>query len=612
MQSRLPFLLEKANALPLTPGVYIMHDRSGKVIYVGKSRHLKSRVSQYFQSSRKNVKTQKMVDAVYDFDYILCSTEIEALSLENTLIKQYNPRYNIRLKDAKSYPYIKLTAEEYPRLTVTRKRTADKSKYFGPYSGVATAYGAVNTVNKALGLPTCKRVFPRDFGKERPCIYYQMKRCCGLCLGNITAEEYGTLVRSAVDILRGNTSRVRRELEAEMYRYSDAEQYEAAARCRDTLNALGALSERQHVVGAPGTEADVVGIYSDELCSAVAFLYVRDGALTDENVFTFGADELTDPSDVASLICRHYRLREYIPSEICLSFELDGDDAELVTEYLSSLAGRKVALRTPQRGDLRALCRVADGNAAEKAKQHLESLRKDEKSLARLAELLSLEVYPERIEAYDISNLGSEHLTAGMIVCENGKFAKRDYRTFRIKTVDGTDDYASMREAIRRRFTHVNGENGTLPDPPDLILLDGGKGHVSVVRELLDSLGIYIPVFGMVKDDHHKTRALTTDVGEINIAREQAVFTLIYRIQEEVHRFTVSRMDNAKRKTLRHSSLETVPGIGPAKARALLSHFGTLTAVRAADTDSLRSVKGISLADAERIYAHFHGKDDEK
>ncbi len=606
MSSRLPYLLEKANSLPFTPGVYIMRDRSGKIIYVGKSRKLKARVSQYFQNSRKNIKTQKMVDSVYDFDYILCSTEIEALSLENTLIKQHTPRYNIKLKDAKSYPYIKITAGEFPRLSVTRTRSADKAKYFGPYSGTATAYGALNTIEKILGLPTCKRSFPRDFGKERPCIYYQMGRCCGLCTGNVSKKEYASLIRAAAEILRGNTAQVRRELEAEMYRHADAERYEAAARCRDTVNALNALSERQHVVGAPGTEADIVGFYSDDLCSAVSFLYVRDGALSDSQAFAFGSDEITEHADLASLICRHYRSREYIPGEVCLSFPLEDAELSLVCEYLTGLAGRKVNVHIPQRGDMKALCSVADGNAAEKAKQHLESFKKDEKSLLRLSELLRLEVYPERIEAYDISNIGSEYLTAGMIVCVNGKFSKKDYRTFRIKSVDGTDDYASMREALTRRFTHRDGENGSFPDKPDLVLLDGGKGHVSVIRGLFSEMGIDIPVFGMVKDEHHKTRALTTDTDEINIAREQAVFTFIYRIQEEVHRFTVSRMENAKRKTLKHSSLEAIKGIGQTKAKALLTHFGGLAGVKAAEISELSSVKGISAADAAEIYRHFH------
>ncbi len=612
--SRTLALLEKANSLPFSPGVYIMHDRSGRVIYVGKSRKLKARVSQYFQNSEKSIKTAKMVASVYDFDYILCETEIEALTLENTLIKQYSPRYNIRLKDAKSYPYIKVTAEEYPRLIVTRKRDNDKALYFGPYSGTSIAYSVVGTLEKALGLPNCKRRFPRDIGKERPCIYLQMGRCCGVCADRISKEEYGALIRTASDILRGNTAAARRSLEADMYAYSDAERYEAAARCRDTINALVALSEKQHVVSSPGSESDVWGLYTDEVCSVISALYIRDGAMTDRAEHTFGADELTESSDLVSFLCRSYQIREYIPKNIFISFDLPDDELELITEYLSSLAERKISVHTPRRGDMRALCSLAVENAAERAKQLRETVHKDDSTLIALAKLLGLETLPERIEAYDISNFGNELLTAGMIVCENGKFKRGDYRLFRIKSVDGTDDYASMREALARRLAHLNDEGGSFSELPDLILLDGGRGHVATVKALLNELNIDIPVFGMVKDEHHKTRALTTEDSEINIAKEQQIFILIYKIQEEVHRFTVASMENAKSKTLKKSSLEVIDGIGPAKAKRLLSAFGGKRGVASADREKLASVKGITKSDAERVYLHFHptGKEASK
>ncbi len=605
-------LLEKANSLPFSPGVYIMRDRSGRVIYVGKSRKLKARVSQYFQNSEKNIKTAKMVASVYDFDYILCETEIEALTLENTLIKQYSPRYNIRLKDAKSYPYIKVTAEEYPRLVVTRKRDNDKAIYFGPYSGTATAYSVVGTLEKTLGLPTCKRHFPRDIGKERPCIYLQMGRCCGVCAEKISKDEYIGLIRTACDILRGNTAAARRSLEADMYAYSDAERYESAARCRDTINALVALSDKQHVVSTPGSEADVWGLYGDEVCSVISALYIRDGAMTDRTAYTFGADELTEASDLVSFLCRSYQVREYIPKNISISFDLPDDELELITEYLSERAGRKISVHTPRRGDMRALCALAVGNAAERAKQLRETVHKDDSTLIALAKLLGLETLPDRIEAYDISNLGTELLTAGMIVCENGKFKKSDYRLFKIKSVEGTDDYASMRETLARRLAHLEDDSGSFSELPDLILLDGGRGHVATVKALFDELGIDIPVFGMVKDEHHKTRALTTEDAEINIAREQQIFIFIYKIQEEVHRFTVTSMENAKSKTIKKSSLEAIEGIGPAKAKRLLAAFGGKRGVSLADREKLAAVKGITKADAERVYLYFHpdGKDE--
>jgi len=602
-------LLDKANSLPMTPGVYIMKDRSGKVIYVGKSRKLKSRVSQYFQNSEKSIKTAKMASSVFDFEYILCETEIEALTLENTLIKQYSPRYNIRLKDAKSYPYIKVTSEEFPRLVVTRQRSADKAFYFGPYSGTSTAYSVIGTLEKTLGLPTCKRQFPRDIGKERPCIYLQMGRCCGVCAERINKEEYNKLIHTACDILRGNTASARRALEADMYAFAEEERFEAAARCRDTIAALNALSQKQNVVSAPGTEVDVIGLYTDDMSSSVTVLYVRDGALTDRSEFNFGADEIAESSDIVSFICRHFRVREYIPKTVCLSFELQEEEIELLSEYLSEISGRKITVYTPQRGKFKALCDIANDNAAELAKRFRESTQKDDKTLVALANLLKLETLPERIEAYDISNLGQEHLTAGMIVCENGKFKRGDYRVFKIKTVDGTDDYASMRETLERRFEHLEDSEGSFSNLPDLILLDGGRGHVATVKEMLYQKGIDVPVFGMVKDEHHKTRALTTEDAEINIAKEQQIFILIYKIQEEVHRFTVSRMENAKRKTIKRSSLEAIEGIGPAKAKILLGAFGGVRGVKAATETEIAAIKGISAADAARVYNYFNDKE---
>ena len=601
-------LLKKANALPLCPGVYIMKDRSGKVIYVGKSKRLKMRVSQYFQNSEKNVKTAKMVSSVFDFEYILCATEMEALTLENTLIKQYTPRYNINLKDSKSYPYIKITAGEYPKIVVTRSRKNDKGQYFGPYSGMGVALAVTGALNRIFGLPDCKRSFPKDIGKDRPCIYYQMKRCCGVCTGKVSPEEYGKLVKFAGEVLRGNTAKVRRTLEADMLENSENERYEAAARCRDAINALTALGEKQHVVGAPDLDEDVIGFYSDELCSVITALYIRNGALTDREEFCFGADEIAEKSDIAAFICRHYQTREYIPKSVCLSFDA-GDEKELIKAFLDAKSGRKTEVVTPIRGERKKLCDMADENAREAGKRFCAEAAKTDATLVKLAEMLSLETIPERIEAYDISNFGAEHLTAGMIVYEGGKFKKKDYRLFKIRSVSGTDDYLSMSEAIERRFSHLGDGGGSFAAYPDLILLDGGKGHVSTVKAKLAEMGIDVPVFGMVKDDYHKTRALTTESEEINIAREQRVFVTIYRIQEEVHRFTVSKMEGAKRSTLKHSTLEKINGIGAAKAKVLLAAFGGLNAIKTATESEIAAVKGISKTDAKEIYNYFHNKE---
>lgn len=600
-------LLEKANTLPLCPGVYLMRDRGGKVIYVGKSRKLKNRVSQYFQNAEKNIKTARMVSQVREFDYYICDTEIEALSLENTLIKQYTPKYNIRLKDAKSYPYIKLTAEEYPRLLFTRRRDSDRAKYFGPYSGSSTAYALIELLRRTLRLPACSRVFPRDIGRERPCIYYQMNRCCGVCTGDVSAEEYGRLMRYAADILNGKSRAVRELLEKEMFAFAEAERYEAAARCRDTIAALDTIGEKQKVVASPDAEQDVVALCSDDFCSCVSVFYVRSGMLQDKAEFLFGADSILEIEDMTTFLCEHYQAREYIPPQILLSFEMEDADREMLADYLTKIAGHRVTVRTPERGTLRTLCEMVEKNAAEQAKLYRINTAKSEGTLGRLAELLRLETYPTRIEAYDISNLGKEHLTAGMIVCNDGKFSKADYRVFRIRTVEGsTDDYASMREALERRLEHLADGEGSFAAMPDLILLDGGRGHVSVVRELLEKKEIDLPVFGMVKDDYHKTRALCTDTEEISIAKEHEVYSLIYRIQEEVHRFTVSRMENAKRKTLKTSTLTRIPGIGDAKAKKLLSAFGGMRALRVADINAIAAVSGISRRDAEAVWTDLH------
>ena len=599
-------LLEKANTLPLRPGVYIMKNASGSVIYVGKSRKLKNRVSQYFQNSEKNIKTANMVRQVKDFDYYVCDTEIEALSLENTLIKQYSPKYNIRLKAAKSYPYIKITDGAYPKLVMTRKRQSDGGKYFGPYSGTSTVYSVINTLSAVLGLPTCSRHFPKDIGKERPCLYYQMKKCCGVCTGKVTEDEYREKIKFASDVLRGNTASVKRELNEKMLDAAENERFEAAAKYRDTLAALDRLGQRQKVVAAPGTEHDIIALYNDDICSCISIFYIRDGAVSDKSEYVFGKDRIIDESNIASFICELYRVREYIPKSILLSFGIEDEESQLISEYLGSLAGHRVTVRTPERGDMKTLCDMVRDNAAEKAKSYRNEAEKDEKVLLRLAEILGLEVYPERIEAYDISNLSHEHITAGMIVSEGGKFKRSDYRSFKIKTVtEGTDDYQSMREALSRRFAHLDDEEGSFSVLPDLILLDGGRGHVSVVKELLTELGIDVPVFGMVKDDFHKTRALCTECEEISIAKENALFVFIYKLQEEVHRFTVSKMSRAKNKTLTKSTLTKIKGIGDAKAKALLKAFGGYSGVKNASLDELVSVKGISRADAENIIDYF-------
>ena len=600
-------LLEKANMLPLCSGVYIMKDKSGKVIYVGKSRKLKNRVSQYFQNSKKNYKTSRMVSCAEDFDYIICNTEIEALTLENTLIKQYSPKYNIKLKDAKAYPYIKVTDGEYPQIVFTRTRVSDKGKYFGPFSGTSTVYSVLDILHKSLGIPTCKKQFPRDIGKERPCLYYQIGQCCGLCTGNVSAEEYNALIKCAVDILRGNTAEAKDKLNEQMLEFAEAERFEAAAKCRDTIEALDRLHQKQHVVASPETEMDVFGFWQDDYASCISCLYVRGGAVVDKNDYVFGVDTEVDTDSLCAFLVEHYNRRDIIPKEIIVSFDLDESDKHTLEEYFSKRANRKITIRRPERGNTKKLCDTVVANAEQKVSLSRMEAQKDETVLINLARILGLESVPERIEAYDISNIGSENITAGMVVYVNGKPSKQDYRTFNIKTVEGTDDYASMREAISRRLTRLSADtNGSFAEYPDLMLIDGGQGHVATVREVMRKFDIDIPVFGMVKDDFHKTRALCTDTSEINIAKEKSIFTLIYKIQEEVHRYTVGRTSNAKRSTLKKSSLEKINGIGAVKAKKLLMHFGTLTALKSATVDDISRVSGISDADARNVYQYFN------
>lgn len=669
MQSRetLEYLRRKAALLPKSPGVYIMENACGKVIYVGKSRALKNRVSQYFHGSH-DLKTTKMASNVNDFRYITCDTEMEALVMENNLIKQYNPKYNILLKDSKSYPYIRITDGEYPRVILSRRRD-EKGMFFGPYSGAGVVYSVISTLERVLGLPSCKRKFPEDIGKGRPCVYRQIGRCCGVCAGDVSAAEYAELIGCAVQFLKGNTDAVEKSLYDRMLRASDEERYEEAARCRDALTSLKKLGQTQKTQLPRDTDCDVVAVASHEGCDCAAVIYIRGGKICDSEYFTFGADEITGadnaqsmadstgsmtgetvgeksmadgtggedktasagivPNGAADVYCAEpddggdeesveetpmsafivglYRGREYIPPEILLSFDMPEGEKNLIGAYLGERAGHKVTLRTPKRGEARSLCLMAQRDAV----RHSETRRKrdedDERVLVRLASLLSLEVVPQRIEAYDISNLGSEHITAGMIVADGGKLRKSDYRVFRIKGQDAPDDYSAMRQTLMRRIAHIgDGEDTSLSAEPDLILLDGGAGHVGVARELFRDADCHIPVFGMVKDEHHKTRTLVSDTNEVSIAREAEVFRFIYKLQEEVHRFTVSRMSAAKRKTLKTSSLEKISGIGPAKAKKLMSHFKTLSALKEASEEEISAVSGISCADAEAVFAFFN------
>lgn len=607
-------LRSKAAALPHSPGVYIMRGADGNVIYVGKSRSLRDRVSQYFHGSH-DIKTQRMADSVYDFEFIVCSTEMEALTLENRLIKHHTPKYNMKLKDAKSYPYIRLNVKsDYPKISMTRTRLADGALYFGPYSSTQTVYSVIASLEKTLGIPSCKKKFPADIGKSRPCVNYQIGRCVGLCTGNISKEEYKEIIATAADILRGGTSGAIKALTEEMYRFSESMEFEKAARCRDTVSALKKLGEKQTAVSSPDVECDVFGFCPANNTrsghDSISVFYIRSGYVSDRDHFLFDDSAIVDGEDespVMSFITRLYTSREYIPREILLSFELSDSDSELLSDFLSEKAGRKVHVKTPKRGASKSICDLATEDARLHAENKVSKHKATEKMLSRLAEMLSLEVFPERIEAFDISNLGSEHITAGMVAAVDGKLVKSEYRSYSIRSITAPDDYSAMKEAVLRRMAHA-GEtlaDGSRAPSPDLLLIDGGIGHVNVVEEALAEGNYYVPVFGMVKDDRHKTRTLVSSSGEIDISKQTDIFRFIYSIQEEVHRYTVGRMTNAKRKTLKRSTLENIDGIGPAKAKKLLRHFGSMTAVKNATADKLKTVGGITEKDANNIIAYY-------
>ena len=605
----LPALREKAATLPLSPGVYLMRDRDGVVVYVGKSRKLKNRVTSYFVGSGHSVKTARMVSRVADFDYILCDGEMEALTLENVLIKKYSPKYNVKLKDAKSYPYIKIGRGEYPTLTVTRQREDDKGRYFGPYQSSATAHEALDAVKRVFSLPTCRRKFPEEIGRERPCIYDQMGRCVAPCRNGVSAEEYRALVKCAGWVLEGNVAETERELTAAMTSAAEREEYEIAAKYRDRIAALHRLSDRQKVVSDASVSRDVFALFENDLCGVFAVLNVRAGKLLNKNEYLFSAGEIAEGNDVTGLLLRYYSEIGDYPREVLTDFPLDLEDCAVLSELFSREAGRSVSVRTPKRGELRDLCEMAQANARQRADRYRAETAREEGTLVSLASLLGLEVLPERIEAYDISNLGAEHITASMAVFVNGKPKRSDYRTFKIRTTDGIDDYGAMREALTRRLAHIGDGSPSLGDAPDLILVDGGVGHVHAGKTALDETGHpEIPLFGMIKDDFHKTRAMTDGESEISFAKKQEVYVLIYKIQEEAHRIAVSSVMRAKSRTLTRSSLEKIPGIGPAKAKRLLAAFGSLRALSDADEKTLAAVRGISARDAKTVAAYFAEK----
>lgn len=605
---QLEILREKARKLPLDPGVYIMRDKARAIIYVGKAKALRNRVSSYFRSVEKHLpKVYRMVEHVDDFEFIITASEFEALVLECSLIKQHKPKYNILLKDDKGYHYIRLSREPYPRITAAMQHLEDNAQYIGPYTSSFVVRQTVEEVVKAFMLPTCNRKFPEDFRKGRPCLNYHIKQCMGICTGRISREDYRETIQQALAFISGNSEDTLRLLQARMEQAAERMEFERAAQYRDKIRAISRLSDHQKVVFAKVANQDVIAVARVEEQACAVLLQFREQRLVDKLDFYLGEIESL-PSARAAFILRYY---SHAHMEIPKQISLDGDcaDRELIERYLSEQSGKKISLHIPVRGEQLRIVQMAAANAAEQLAQKTERTGREVAALDELARLLGLPSTPSYIEAYDISNYGDQTKVGGMVVFEHARPLKSAYRKFTIQTVTGTDDYASMREVISRRFMRYFEEKDTgkgFGRLPDLILLDGGKGHVSAIQPILDEMGISVPLFGMVKDDKHRTRAIAHDGGETAILSSRTAFTLVSKIQDEVHRFSISFMKTKHTKNAFSLKLTEVPGIGDKRAAALLRYFKTQKALHAASPDMLAQAPGMNLAAAQKLYAHLH------
>ena len=600
-------LKAKANDLPLLPGVYLMMDKTGKVIYVGKAKKLKNRVSQYFQDSASHTaKTRQMVSQVDHFDTIFVSSEFEALVLENSLIKRHMPRYNILLKDDKGYPFVRLSRETYPRFTMTNRVANDSARYFGPFGGRFETRQALDAVLAALRLPTCNRKFPRDIGAERPCLNFHMGRCDGFCRPDMTAEEYNRRIQQACQLLEGKSKQLLREMTAEMEAEAEALRFEQAAQLRDRINAIAALSKKQTVIAGLCADTDIWGLYRGAGKCCYAILHMENGNLAGRETELFSAPmEETEAEMLSALTAQYYLPRAILPHEILLPFATEGYCEDL-SEVLTKRAGHKVWVHVPQRGEKADLQTMAQRNAAEEAERATTVEERVAHTLELLGKLLDLPAPPKRMESFDISNTGKSDIVASMVVYSGTRPLKSSYRRFRMKELEGhPDDYASMQEVLRRRLQRAaDGDEKFLP-LPDVFLIDGGETHARAALAVAEEFGVSVPIFGMVKDDRHRTRALVTPEGrEIGIVNNQAVFSLIGQIQEETHRFAITYHHESHTKSTMKSALDGIPGLGPKRREDLRKHFGTIRAIKEADVDTLATV--VPQNAAEAVWKQFH------
>ncbi len=608
MNEKLGILREKSMKLPLTPGVYIMKNKQGKIIYIGKAKKLKNRVSQYFGSQNKHpVKVRKMVENVDDFDYILTDSEFEALVLEASLIKQNQPKYNILLKDDKGYSYIKVTNESYRKISAVLQKDDDTADYIGPFTSSYSVKQSVDEANKIFKLPQCNKSFPKDFKKGRPCLNFHINRCMGVCTGKISKREYDEAVEDALDFLEGDITKIVKELKNKMNACAENLDFENAGKYRDRIRAIENMQVKQKVVTETADSKDVFALATNEHDICITVLRYDKGRLCDSEYFFFDSEKMVENIRCNFLI-QYYGMNRAVPQKVYVDEEFE--DMELLGEHLTNVRGKKCTISVPQRGEGLKLVNMCRENAYEKLAQKKGKQSSEIKSLEELKTLLGLDKTPEYIESYDISHTGGEDNVAGMVVFKNGRPLKRAYRTFNIKSFTGQDDYGSMREVLSRRFEEYEKHKDQNPDEgfgklPDLILLDGGKGQVNAVRDVLVEKNLQIPLFGMVKDSKHKTRAITGDGGEIAINSTRSVFTLVSEIQEEVHRFSVSFHHKKHTKRGLELSLTKINGVGEAKAKELLKTFKTIKNIKSASVDELEHVKGINRQLAEKIYDFY-------
>lgn len=610
MNPKMKILRKKAMSLPLLPGVYIMKNADGEIIYIGKAKALKNRVSQYFGSQNRHpIKVRKMVENVDRFDYIVTGSEFEALVLECSLIKQHSPKYNILLKDDKGYSYIRISEGEYRKISAVFNKKDDGSEYIGPYLSSYSVRQSVDAANKIFKLPQCNKVFPRDFGKSRPCLNYYISQCCGLCTGKIKKSDYDEAVDGAIAFLKGDSRDIIADLRVKMEKAAEELDFEQAAKLRDRINSIERIKEKQKVVYKSVEEQDVFATADIDGSVCLAVLRFSNGRLFDSEHFFFD-----DPGDKEGMrsdfITSYYSMRDNIPKRVTVDGEVA--DRELLEQWLSEKKGKKVTVFVPARGEQLEIVNMCRKNAEEKLAIKKGRTGREIAVLDELKDLLGLKMTPEYIESYDISHTAGQDSVAGMIVFKGGKPYRKAYKRFSIKSFDGNDDYRAMNEVLTRRFSEYEKSKDSTEGfgkLPDLILLDGGVGQVHAVEPVLREFGLKIPLFGMVKDNRHRTRAISGDGGEIAINSKRQVFTLVSEIQNEVHRFSVAYHHQKHAKRGLSLSLTEIEGVGEKRASALLKYFKTMTAIKNAEVDELSKAPGITSAVAQNIYDYYRTKD---